>query len=48
MSIDRRTVGRYRQWAEEQGLLEGTLPSLEELTMLLDQTMPGLRQQEEL
>ena len=28
---DRRTVGRYRKWAEEQGLLEGPLPGLGEL-----------------
>jgi len=29
--VDRRTVQRYRAWAEEQGLLEGDLPSVEEL-----------------
>jgi hypothetical protein len=40
MGIDRRTVGRYRTWAEEQGLLEGALPSLGELLALLEQTMP--------
>jgi len=26
--IDRRTVGRYREWAEAQGLLKGPLPPL--------------------
>jgi transposase len=39
--IDRRTVGRYRDWAETQGLLEGSLPALEDLQILLEQTMPG-------
>jgi transposase len=29
--VNRRTVQRYREWAEEQGLLEGALPPLEEL-----------------
>ncbi len=29
--LDRRTVKRYRQWAQQQGLLEGDLPALEEL-----------------
>ena len=43
MRIDRRTVSRYREWAEGQGLLEGALPSLEDLLILLDQTMPGHR-----
>jgi transposase len=38
---DRRTVKRYRDWVEAQGLLEGSLPSLEELQALLDQSMPG-------
>jgi len=40
IGIDRRTVGRYRAWAEEQGLLEGSLPTLGELSALLEQTMP--------
>ena len=31
MQIDRRTVKRYREWAQEQGLLEGDLPGMEEL-----------------
>jgi transposase len=39
--VDRRTVKRYRDWAEAQELLEEPLPSLEALQALLDQTMPG-------
>ena len=38
--LDRRTVRRYRQWAHEQGLLEGSLPPLEELQALLAETLP--------
>jgi transposase len=38
--LDRRTVKRYRDWAQAQGLLEGELPSLERLQVLLDQSMP--------
>ena len=40
MSIDRKTVGRYHAWAEEQGLLKGPLPSLSKLHRLLEETMP--------
>jgi len=29
--LDRRTVQRYREWAQEQRLLEGEMPSLEVL-----------------
>ena len=29
--VDRRTVQRYRQWAQAQGLLDGPLPPLEQL-----------------
>ena len=39
--VDRRTVKRHRLWAAAQGLLEGSLPSLEELEVLLERTMPG-------
>ena len=38
--VDRRTISRYKDWAKAQGLLEGTLPSLEELHVLAEQTMP--------
>jgi transposase len=34
--VDRRTVQRYREWAEEQRLLEGELPPLEELLVKLE------------
>ncbi|MCP4540314.1 MAG: hypothetical protein GY832_24510, partial [Chloroflexi bacterium] len=40
MGIDRKTVGRYHAWAEEQGLLKGPLPSLSKLHRLLEETMP--------
>jgi transposase len=40
IGIDRRTVKRYREWAEKQKLLEGTLPSHAELKRLLDETLP--------
>jgi transposase len=33
--IDRRTVKRYREWALEQGLLEGDMPPLETLQALV-------------
>ena len=39
MKVNRKTVGRYRTWATEQGLLEGQLPSLSDLQQLLDETM---------
>jgi transposase len=41
MKVNRKTVGRYRAWAIEQGLLEGPLPSLSDLRTLLDDTMAG-------
>jgi transposase len=40
LSVDRRTVKRYRGWAEEQGLLSGSLPDHESLLKILDLTMP--------
>lgn len=40
MKIDRRTAQRYREWAEEAGLLEGEMPALEQLRELLEKTMP--------
>jgi transposase len=39
MQVNRKTIGRYRIWATEQGLLEEPLPSLSDLQMLLDETM---------
>jgi transposase len=34
--LNRRTVRRYRQWAKEQKLLEGSMPPLEELLVKLE------------
>jgi transposase len=36
----RRSVARYRVWAEEQGVLHGTLPTAAEMHRLLAETMP--------
>ena len=41
--IDRRTAQRYREWAEEQGLLEGELPALEQLREIFERTMSDKR-----
>jgi hypothetical protein len=40
LGIDRRTAQKYRGWAEEYGLLSGTLPPVEELYQLLEETIP--------
>ena len=34
LNINRKTVARYRTWAEEQGLLEGRLPHALRLTLV--------------
>jgi transposase len=39
MSIDRRTVKKYREWAAEQGLLEGELPTNGDLQALVEATL---------
>ena len=39
LGVDRKTVGRYRKWAAEQDLLEGTLPPLSELHQLVNETL---------
>lgn len=39
MGIDRRTVKRYRIWAQEQGLLEGSMPTQEALQALVSETL---------
>jgi transposase len=39
--VNRKTVGRYRAWAAKHRLLEGGLPSLEELHQLLEKTLGG-------
>jgi transposase len=38
--FNRRTVKRYREWAQGQGLLEGELPVLEEVQALLTASLP--------
>ena len=40
LGTDRRTVKRYRRWAEEQGMLSGDLPDHESLLKILDATLP--------
>lgn len=41
LSIDRKTVARYRTWAEAEGLLDGELPALPELEARLQATLPA-------
>lgn len=40
LRMNRRTVEKYRQWAQEQDLLEGELPPLQTLAALLKETLP--------
>lgn len=40
MAIDRKTIARYRHWAQEEGLLDKPLPSLSEVNRLLAETLP--------
>jgi hypothetical protein len=40
LRYNRRTVARYRGWAEAQGLLAGELPSADRLHALLAETLP--------
>jgi transposase len=37
--LNRRTISRYRAWAQQQGLLAGPLPSIEEFVQLAAQTL---------
>lgn len=39
LKLNRRTVKKYKKWAEAHGLLEGELPALEELQAVLDETL---------
>jgi len=39
LGVNRKTVARYRAWAEEQGLLEGDLPKMGDLQRMLDETI---------
>jgi len=41
LDIDRRTVQRYREWAEEYSILGSGLPCVETLQGLLEATIPG-------
>lgn len=43
LPVNRRTVARYRRWAESHGLLNGTLPDREEIARLATNTLPGRR-----
>jgi transposase len=40
VGLNRRTVAKYRVWAQEQGLLEGALPTARALQELLERTLP--------
>lgn len=40
LNVDRRTVKRYRDWAEEQGILASNLPEIEYIQKLLEKTLP--------
>lgn len=42
LGVHRTTVKKYREWAVDQGLLEGELPPVEELQVRLNATMPVL------
>ena len=39
IGINRKTVGRYHTWAQEQGLLDGELPALDELQRLVEKSL---------
>lgn len=41
--LNRRTVQKYKGWAEAQGLLAGELPPLAELQALLSKTLPDFQ-----
>ena len=41
--LNRRTVARYRRWAQEHGVLEGALPSARALEEKLTATLPAAR-----
>lgn len=43
LSASRNTVKKYRLWAKQQGLLEGELPTTEELYALLQSTLPEVQ-----
>jgi transposase len=37
--INRKSIGRYHTWGQEQGLLDGELPSLDELQRLVEESL---------
>jgi len=39
IGINRKTIGRYHTWAQEQGLLDGELPALDELQRLVEKSL---------
>ena len=41
LKVDRATVSRYRHWAEQEKLLAGELPSIEELGQRLKEGLPA-------
>ena len=41
--ISRVTVRRYREWAHEHGLLDGSIPAMGELHRMLEETLPKLK-----
>lgn len=43
LGLNRRTVMRYRAWAEQQGLLEGALPDPAALHQLIATTLPAMQ-----
>ncbi|MGB3216628.1 MAG: IS21 family transposase [Anaerolineae bacterium] len=40
MQVSRKTVKKYREWAQKQGLLQGELPPTDQLLALLQSTLP--------
>jgi hypothetical protein len=40
LTSNRRTIATYRQWAQQQGLLEGPVPATAELHQLPERTLP--------
>ncbi len=41
MSVNRKTICRYRRWADKQGLLSAAVPKAAELERLLHETLAG-------
>ncbi len=41
LAVDRRTVKRYREWAEKHDILCEELPDIEELQTMIETTLPG-------